>query len=809
MARSIPLGAQAHVAVETVDVLRKYGLKGIYGLILRKEFLAAADLLCRACDINQDTFPLSVHELSAAIFYALAQHRAKRGMDPEREYLIHAQRQALGQYNQLTKQTLPQGSTGFEMETLLDEFDQYDVTSQQCIADFAVEVSSMIPNEIQAVRNQNDKYFPVCDVVSDEVLNECIQYAPIALNFIYVERNVDMQLLAAQQGWRLLYSHLEQEPGNDLPGSALFVHEEKSVVCFAVRGTATINDVVTDLRQVPVPFPESETEKDDEGDDWTAVFKGHGLAVCGMARAANNLFREHIGVLELFALRSYKIRIVGHSLGAAVATLLGALVKRHLESIGILSGEDFTKIENSFHVYGFASPSCVDATLSDYMQSFVTSVVLHDDVVPRLTPTSIRGLMKHLLHIRETWVQKHLKDDLDALKERAKSAWAPRWRSGFTLKDASGFCRKHLQYRKEKNRSEKKKKTQTPSFQDSVDRTATTKSRCDDVVVDGTSSSSDRRSNHEDYVTSCTPKLLVEFMGGINNRTSGMILDGDAFFDTQASLLEEESDNSSCDQFVEYFATAEQELVQQRVAEEQVEKQSNQANVPLESFSTSLSPVSDGDDLDDHSAPVMLDETPLPRMFLPGKIIHIYTHRGVYKAAFVPRTFRELRHISMAGNMLSDHTSKAYFEALKEVRSVRAAQYDLPKWTAFDEDDTCSCCASRFTWASTSDSEAQEARDKHNCRSCGTLCCDPCSRNQVPLPRIGLMIPVRVCDRCYHDMGGSMLMENSIDSCDLESLADSKAVKHDTSIVDHQKNRRSAVVDELASSIHSSVTVFN
>jgi hypothetical protein len=58
MACSIPLGAQAHVAVETVDVLRNYGLKGIYGLILRREFLAAADLLCRACNINQATFPL-------------------------------------------------------------------------------------------------------------------------------------------------------------------------------------------------------------------------------------------------------------------------------------------------------------------------------------------------------------------------------------------------------------------------------------------------------------------------------------------------------------------------------------------------------------------------------------------------------------------------------------------------------------------------------------------------------------------------------------------------------------------------------
>ena len=85
---------------------------------------------------------------------------------------------------------------------------------------------------------------------------------------------------------------------------------------------------------------------------------------------------------------------------------------------------------------------------------------------------------------------------------------------------------------------------------------------------------------------------------------------------------------------------------------------------------------------------VMLEEAPLPRMFLPGKIVHIYTHRGGYKAAFVPRAFRELRRISMAGNMLSDHTTKAYYEALLEVQTVRCAPEGLPRWTAFDEDDT-------------------------------------------------------------------------------------------------------------------------
>jgi len=52
-------------------------------------------------------------------------------------------------------------------------------------------------------------------------------------------------------------------------------------------------------------------------------------------------------------------------------------------------------------------------------------------------------------------------------------------------------------------------------------------------------------------------------------------------------------------------------------------------------------------------ATVVLDEIPLPRMFVPGKIAHVYTHDGGYKAAYVPRSFRDLRRISLASNMIT------------------------------------------------------------------------------------------------------------------------------------------------------------
>lgn len=834
MARSIPLGAQAHVAVETVDVLRKYGLKGIYGLILRKEFLAAADLLCRACNINQATFPLSVHELSAAIFYALAQHRAIRGINPEREHLIHALRrktdQASVRLDDSSTWTISRKLkvTVFESDSLVDDTDQYDPRSQSvtnliALADAAIQTEQELTSEpvtdssgrsIQDPRSGEDLHFsPVCDALPDDVLNSCLLYAPIALNFVYAERHVDMQLLAAQQGWRILYSHLEQEPGSDRPGSALFLHEEKQIACFAVRGTATIHDVVTDIRQMPVPFPESENESTIDADDWTAVIQGQGLAVCGMSRAAVNLFREHIDVLSILANKSYKIRIVGHSLGAGVATLLGTLVKRHIEA-NTLDQTSLTERDDLLRVYGFASPSCVDAKLADYMESFVTTVVLHDDVVPRLTPTSIRGLVKHLLHIRETWVQIHLKNDLMALTERAKSAWAPRWRSGFTLRDASGFCRKHLKYGTKKLLSGQRKNvsSQYKSFRSDTDMSVN--SAPVDLPEESGNESLIGVGHGEDLnaisFTSYSPTLVVEYMGGIDKNTNGTIIDGDEFFDTEDSLLEGSEDLP--EKFLEAYSSREQESAPKGTAGDDAWFGCENHLKGLPPASPTLSAAAaDLEDIDDQTAAVMLDETPLPRMFLPGKIVHIYTHRGGYKATFVPRTFRELRRISMAGNMLSDHTSKAYFEALKEVKSVREAQEPLPQWTAFDEDGTCSCCASRFTWASTSDSEAQEARDKHNCRSCGTLCCDPCSKNRNPLPAVGLMVPVRVCDRCYNDIGG-VAVPSPVETKSVPNECDSaigEFSQKESSIQKHRRERRSLVVDDLASRIHSTVVVNN
>jgi hypothetical protein len=900
MAKSIPLGAQAHVAVETVDVLRKHGLNGIYTIMLRQEFLAAADLLRKALGINRTAWPLSVHELSAAIFYALAQHRAMRGMNPEREQLIHSFRESsLGVDNDTngydTNDTSARGIG--DLERVVEEARIYSNSGAVSVANLVSVPGAAVTGDVhkedasvsmtEAQDESSLPFTPVCDPVSNSVLASLIFYAPMALTFIYATKEVDMQLLAAQQGWRLLYASLEQEGGrrgckvSDRPASALFVHEEHKIACVAVRGTTTIHDVITDIRQMPVPFPESDSENTSRAqteEDWTTVGRGKGLAVCGMATAANNLYREHIDSLLSLSKQGYRIRMTGHSLGGGVATLLGVLVLRDLNrennqaSTLEESKEPFIdpKKESPVRVYTYGTPSCVDATFADFVEPIVTSVVLHDDVIPRLTPSSCRGLLKHLLHIRETWVKDHFNDDIMAITERAKTAWAPRWRGSFTLPSPSSssikrYCRKQIQYGKKQIqygkrqlRSVKEKlagdtdaceEQGLQGNDDQFDLDEPAESLATEDLSDGFEVASGCDASTEIFAgaESSEPRLLMDIMGGLDSRSEGVVIDGDEFFETDESLVE--SDDS-----VESLALSDQcdDAADSRVHEKLLEDDDE-----LEAKVNVFEHVSDGDvginktpeSLDksesvDDEGPgvVILEETPLPRMYIPGRIVHIYSHRGVYRAAHVPRGFRELRRISLAGNMLLDHTCKAYYEALLETHTVRVAGETPPRWTAFDEDDTwyvnvkqlsnvsntertnkfvcrpvcSSCCASRFTWASTSDSEAQEARDKHNCRSCGTLVCDPCSKNRIPLPSIGLTVPTRVCDRCYNDLDGLITSPSPkglassfvAEDCRPANFLPSKtvAVGAPGGVEDkpeRKRDRRSAVVDELASRVRA------
>ncbi|KAL3049191.1 hypothetical protein OYC64_008630 [Pagothenia borchgrevinki] len=71
---------------------------------------------------------------------------------------------------------------------------------------------------------------------------------------------------------------------------------------------------------------------------------------------------------------------------------------------------------------------------------------------------------------------------------------------------------------------------------------------------------------------------------------------------------------------------------------------------------------------------------------------------------------------------------------------AREGQFeDPPDWVPDEACNSCIACKAPFT----------VIRRKHHCRSCGKIFCSRCSSHSAPLPRYGLVKPVRVCTHCY------------------------------------------------------------
>ena len=64
-------------------------------------------------------------------------------------------------------------------------------------------------------------------------------------------------------------------------------------------------------------------------------------------------------------------------------------------------------------------------------------------------------------------------------------------------------------------------------------------------------------------------------------------------------------------------------------------------------------------------------------------------------------------------------------------------------WMPNSESKTCLVCDRLFSIV----------RRRHHCRSCGSLVCKNCSSGRACLPNSRKRGPVRVCDRCYGEIG--------------------------------------------------------
>ena len=181
----------------------------------------------------------------------------------------------------------------------------------------------------------------------------------------------------------LIYAQLHSS-FSEIPYCILVDHEWKSVV-LAIRGTFSLEDCVADVMVDPESLEELGT---DYGFDGTDQYCHGGVLIC--ARIVMSDLQRH-RILERLLLGdearypSYTLRVVGHSLGAATATLISYMLRPKFTTLRCLN---------------YSPPGCSFTwRMATECHEWCLAFVLDSDLVPRLTLDTMEHLRDEVLDL--------------------------------------------------------------------------------------------------------------------------------------------------------------------------------------------------------------------------------------------------------------------------------------------------------------------------------------------------------------------------------------------------------------------------
>ena len=168
---------------------------------------------------------------------------------------------------------------------------------------------------------------------------------------------------------------------DEKPYAIVLDHEWQSVV-LTIRGTMSLEDVLVDISCVPASM---EQVGELCGFDNGANYHCHS----GMLKSCIWIYKDlkrHGKLDQVFdKYPTYRLRVIGHSLGAGCAAILSLMLRPNYPDIRCLA---------------FSPPGCIfDKHLAEECSSWMTSYVLDCDLVPRMSLESFEDLRDSILEM--------------------------------------------------------------------------------------------------------------------------------------------------------------------------------------------------------------------------------------------------------------------------------------------------------------------------------------------------------------------------------------------------------------------------
>ncbi|ODM93660.1 Sn1-specific diacylglycerol lipase beta [Orchesella cincta] len=233
------------------------------------------------------------------------------------------------------------------------------------------------------VAQDSSDYGKIPSVVALDSKNQQSHLNPIEGDNCCFCNTAALKLTTGVKDVDLLYASFE----NKVFQTPFFIaldHGERFIVV-AIRGTMSLRDAITDLsaEAKPLDFP-----------GIPAGCKAHH----GMLLAAKNTFEKinELGTLQRAANNypTYTVVVTGHSLGAGTAALLSLMLRSTYPNL---------------RCFAYSPPGClVTEEAANFCESFVTSVIVGDDIVPRLSVPSFEKFKNDLIRaIKESKTPKY------------------------------------------------------------------------------------------------------------------------------------------------------------------------------------------------------------------------------------------------------------------------------------------------------------------------------------------------------------------------------------------------------------------